>query len=445
MLKILIVDDNENNRMLLQALLDEYAQENAVEWTMDEATNGIEAVALATEKSYDLILMDLMMPIMDGIEATRLIRAHDPKVMIIAVSAVDDTGRQKEILGHGAEDYISKPINADVFHTRLGNYLALIQSRRHAPKRFNPSPANLFSSEIYSRKFLFYIQNDDELAEFWEYYLLNQEERNEALSAAVRTLYALGSVGTKFKLKLQIITEDGDSFIYMTMVGIDQIDPKIIKLIFAKNPDVTDYKMEEQKLSVRIPRVEKAPPAPLKEVSAPVAEKASIASEPAAVQAPAAVYVAKEQQLQVYDYMDEEDLEEIKDYISKLDSLLLLVGGGDIHSYEVEEISQNLGRIGKISSLYPDSYTIGRALSTLSEEIRTHMDEFLAKSAGLGPLCVAFSRDLTSWIRLIFIEGSPSVNYMDDTISSNAHMISSMLTMDENSAETVDLDDIFDF
>lgn len=443
MLKILIVDDNENNRILLQALLDEYAQENTIEMAIDEATNGIEAVALAAEQAYDLILMDVMMPIMDGIEATRLIRAQDPKVMIIAVSAVDDTGRQKEILGHGAEDYISKPINADVFHTRLGNYLALIQSRRNTPKRFNPSPANLFSSEIYSRKFLFYVQTDDELAEFWEYYLLNQEERNEALSAAVRTLYALGSVGTKLKAKLQIITEDADPFIYMTMVGIDQIDPKIIKLIFAKNPDVTDYKMEGLKLSIRIPRVEKAPPSPVKEVSPPVAERVNVSS--AAVQVPAAEYVAEEQHLQVYDYMDEEDLSEIKDYISKLDSLLLLVGGGDIRAYEVEEISQNLGRIGKIAALYPDSYTIGRALSALAEEIRTHMDEFLTKSAGLGPLCVAFSRDLSSWIRLIFIEGSPSVNYMDDTISSNAHMIGAMLTMDDSAAEAVDLDDIFDF
>lgn len=447
MYKVLIVDDNENNRMLLRAVLEDYAEEDKeTELIISEAVNGAEAVMMAQNESYALILMDIMMPEMDGIEATRQIRAQDSKVMIIAVSAVDDTARQSEILAYGAEDYISKPVKMDIFRARLGNYFALIHSRLNPPKRFNPSPANLYSSEIFSRKFLFYVQNDDELAEFWEYYLLNQENGSEEMSAAVRTLYALGSVGLKLHMKFQIITEEGDAFIYMTLVGIDQIDAKIVKLVLLKNPDVTDYKIEERKLTIRIPRLEKTPPKPLTQ-SIQAAPAASIPSvQPAEAQAPASVYVAKEEVLTVYDYMDEEDLNEIKGYISNLGSLLLLVGSGDIQRDEVADIATTLSRIGKVATTYSDSYAIGHSLIGLSDAIHNNIDLFIAKSGSLGALCGAFSRDLMSWIRMTFEEGAPSVDFMNDTIMSNAQMISSFLNSDDTANhEAVDLDDIFDF
>lgn len=446
MQKILIVDDNLNNRMLLRALLEDYGEENTISLSIDEAVNGVEAVAMAAETAYDMVLMDIMMPEMDGIEATRQIRAKDSKVMIVAVSAVDDSARQKEILGCGAEDYISKPIKADVFRARLGNYFTLIHSRHTVPKRFNPSPANLFSSEIFSRKLLFYIQNDDELSEYWEYYLLNSEKGYEELSAAVRTLFSIGSIGNKLKLKLQLITEEGDDFLYMTMVGIDQIDEKIVKLILIKNSDVRDYKIEGSKISVRIPKIVHSPsktvPEPVVPTVAPLKEESP---EPVAQNVPVTAYVAQEQALQVYSYMDKEDLENIKEHLSDLDSLLLLVGNGDIQYEEVEGIVLNLMRIGKVAKLYTESYAIGHALSDLALAITPHIDTFIHKSRELGPLCAAFSRDLGSWIRLIFHEGASSVNFMDDTIAANAQMISSFLLSDSASEEAVDLDDIFDF
>jgi hypothetical protein len=62
-------------------------------------------------------------------------------------------------------------------------------------------------------------------------------------------------------------------------------------------------------------------------------------------------------------------------------------------------------------------------------------------------MCAAFGRDLSTWIRMIFIDGATRVNFMDDTIVANAQLIGSILTMDdadhEHAAE--DLDDIFDF
>lgn len=433
MKKILIVDDNENNRVLLRALLEDYAQENPrPKLIVSEAVNGIEAVAVAAEESPDLIFMDIMMPEMDGIEATRRIRSADPLVMIIAVSAVDDAARQKEILRSGAEDYISKPINTEILRARLSHYFTLIASR-HRSIQHRHRAVNLFNEEIYSRELSFFIDEENDLAEFWEYYLLNPQQGIgcERLSDTVRTLYAIGSIAVQLKFSPRIRIEESEKYLYFTMEGIEELEPKIIRLVLAKNPSLSDYRQEKGKISIRVLH------------SQCVGSKRDDYEEMAA--AAENIIVTHPDENSVYDYMDEEDLEEIKEYISRLDSLMLLVGGSDIHVHEVEEIAQNLERIGKIASLYSDSYVIGRALSTLAEEIRTHIEGFLEKSGALGPLCAAFSRDLTGWIRIIFTEGAPSVNYMDDTISTNAQMIGSMLNMDESSDEAVDLDDIFDF
>lgn len=439
--KILIVDDNENNRMLLRALLEEYAEDNSIDLKISEAVNGLEASLITQDEHFHLIFMDIMMPEMDGIEATKRIRAQDTKTMVIAVSAVDDGERQQQILRNGAEDYITKPINADIFLARLGNYLSLIESRDTLTRKFNPSAANLFTQEIFSRKLLFYIQNDDDIAEFWEYYLLNSSERSEKLSDAVRMVYALASIGLKVEAKLQIVVEESMDTMFITLIGLDTIDTKIIKLIMAKNPTVTDYQMGDGKLSIRLKRSN------VEKVVALADEHAAVTVNVTSVStAPVANYEAVQEEIRVYDYMDREDLMDLKEYVGKLNSLMLVVGS-EIENYEVEEISANLQHISRITSGYTDSYSISNALGAMGRAIMNHRDLFVTKAADIAPMCAAFGRDLSTWIQMIFVEGSTSVHYMDDTIIANAQLIESILTMDDadHSQAAENLDDIFDF
>lgn len=439
MKKILIVDDNENNRLLIRTALKEYvSEEGLLTLDLDEAHNGTEAVLMCGQKKYDIIFMDIMMPEMDGIEATKLIREQDQKVLIIAVSAVDDALRQQEILRNGAEDYLSKPINIDIFNARLANYFALVVSRRHHGSLRQSH--NLFSREISSRKLMFSIENEDDLAEFWEYYLLHTKMASALLSDTVRTFYALGSIALRFGLPISIWVEESEGCLYFTMEGLDGLDPKFTRLVLAKNPAVTDFKTDEDKISIRF--VVENLPEPELPYSFSSQAVAAVQEKPEEVR----FAHTDESENMVFDYMDEEDLEEIKGYLYRLNSLLLVVGSGDIQTEEVEEIALYLERIGKVASIYPQSYPIGQALTLLSEDIRGNIALFIEKSGSLGSMCAAFSRDLLSWIRLIFEEGAPNVNYMDDTIISNAQMIGSMLTTMENTAdEAVDLDDIFDF
>lgn len=439
MVKILIVDDNDNNRLLLRALVEDFIQQNnRTEAQISEAENGIEAVALAMEQPCDLIFMDIMMPEMDGIEATRLIREHDTKVMIIAISAVDDAIRQQEILRNGAEDYISKPVNTGIFRARLSNYFALIGARRRSVGLHKAS--NLFSEEIYCKKVTFLLSDDNDLAEFWESYLLNphNEIGGEALSDTIRVFYSIGNTALSLKLSPSITVEECENSFYFTIQDLEGMKRDVLGLVLEKNLPLIEYRQEENKISIRIPRNISD------EISPQMSSKLPIVAPTSTISAPS-VSVAGNGEIFVFDYMDSDDFSEMKDYIAKLDSLLLLVGGGDINAQEVEGIAKNLERISKIASIYHDSYPIGRGLSALSELIRAHFEVFLEKSSLLGPLCAAFSRDLTGWTRLIFEDGAPSVNYMDDTIVANAQMIGSILTMDEHTDDEMDLDDIFDF
>lgn len=104
---ILIVEDDAKNMKLLRDILTISGYDTI------EADNGMKAVELAIEKIPDLILMDIQLPVMDGLEATKLIRADlvTQHIPIIALTAFAMGGDRERIIQAGCDDYISKPYN----------------------------------------------------------------------------------------------------------------------------------------------------------------------------------------------------------------------------------------------------------------------------------------------------------------------------------------------
>ena len=108
--RVLLAEDNKVNRQV--ALI----QLNRAGYTVDTAANGVEAVAAARRGDYDLILMDIQMPAMDGIEATRKIRAFGDRrgrVPIVAITAHAMAGAREQYLAAGMNDYVSKPFDRE--------------------------------------------------------------------------------------------------------------------------------------------------------------------------------------------------------------------------------------------------------------------------------------------------------------------------------------------
>ena len=107
-LQVLVVDDFEVNRMLIGELLNAHYG-----ITADFANNGEEAIEMVTKNRYDLILMDVNMPVMDGIQATKLIRKEHPNLPIIALTANVMEGDREEFKAQGMNDYLAKPLDYD--------------------------------------------------------------------------------------------------------------------------------------------------------------------------------------------------------------------------------------------------------------------------------------------------------------------------------------------
>jgi CheY-like chemotaxis protein len=106
MKRILVAEDNDSNYILMNYILKKH-------YEYFRARNGQEAVELAGTEKPDLILMDLKMPVMDGLEATRLIKAKTPDLPIIALTANAFDSDRHAALEAGCDDFLSKPVNAD--------------------------------------------------------------------------------------------------------------------------------------------------------------------------------------------------------------------------------------------------------------------------------------------------------------------------------------------
>jgi two-component system, cell cycle response regulator DivK len=105
--KILIVEDNTQNRLLMVDILVAHGYE------VLEAHDGLEGIKMARELQPDLILLDMQMPVMDGLEAARILKA-DPStraIKILAVTSFAMKGDRERILKAGANEYMAKPID----------------------------------------------------------------------------------------------------------------------------------------------------------------------------------------------------------------------------------------------------------------------------------------------------------------------------------------------
>jgi len=118
-LTIMVVEDFEDNRFMMRRLLEMSG------YQVLEAINGEEAVRLAQRERPHLILMDLSLPQLDGLAATRRIRQHPElrAVPIVAVSAHDTADFHADALAAGCNDYVTKPIDFDQLEELLNRLL----------------------------------------------------------------------------------------------------------------------------------------------------------------------------------------------------------------------------------------------------------------------------------------------------------------------------------
>ena len=119
-LKVLVVEDNKINQIVTKKFLEKW------DVVFDIVDNGQKAIDIVQQKEFDLILMDIQMPVMDGYMATKGIRNLSDekykKIPIIALTASGENEIQANIIDVGMTDYITKPFNPNELYSKIKKY-----------------------------------------------------------------------------------------------------------------------------------------------------------------------------------------------------------------------------------------------------------------------------------------------------------------------------------
>ena len=116
MKKILIAEDNDSNFVLMSYILKKYYQ-------FERARNGREAVEMVDKNQYDIVLMDIKMPIMNGLEATKAIKEKHPDLPILALTANAFDSDRQLAMDAGCDDFLSKPVSSEECLETIKRYI----------------------------------------------------------------------------------------------------------------------------------------------------------------------------------------------------------------------------------------------------------------------------------------------------------------------------------
>jgi len=117
MKKVLVIEDNKDNIKLISFILEKH------NYRVVKVETGENGVKKAKEEKFDLILMDIQLPGIDGLEATRKIREAGVKTPIVALTSYAMAGDKKKALDAGCTGYIEKPINPNVIISEIESFM----------------------------------------------------------------------------------------------------------------------------------------------------------------------------------------------------------------------------------------------------------------------------------------------------------------------------------
>jgi len=119
-MRVLVVDDNKMNILIASRFLNKW------NITIDEANNGLIATKMVESNVYDLIIMDLQMPVMDGFEATKIIKQTHPDIPVIALTADAMPETFEKARECGMDDYLTKPFMPEILFEKVSKYYKVL-------------------------------------------------------------------------------------------------------------------------------------------------------------------------------------------------------------------------------------------------------------------------------------------------------------------------------
>ena len=387
----------------------------------------------------DIVFMDLMMPVMDGIEATRKIREFDGKVMIVAVTALDDEHSKEQMLRYGAEDYLVKPIDPKIFPRRVELYTQLARGRHVA--RGDNRAVNPFEKNVYNRMTLFRVFDESSLGEVWEYFLADSHKQVDGLTECIRVLYGLGSWMLKGGISFTITSEENDEFLFLTQDGVASVRETVVRDVLLKHYPQGRYMIRDGALAFML---KKRPLAPAAEgESGASLDEALSEDEKTVLRMSHTEKVTAEEYVEStpVDLMDKiEALEETEDRID------LAVLDFEEHPGRpaLEKIGKELGSYYDVIDELFEFQHLAFAIESLAKFLPAIPEEKLepTKNKKLAALVQNVLMDLSNWRKTIFIsKETKDIHYLDSSLLSSCLQIE--MIFDEKPADDEDELELF--
>ncbi|MDD5716785.1 MAG: response regulator [Sulfuricurvum sp.] len=232
-LRLLIVDDVEDNRLVLNAICKKLKGFN-----IKEAVDGLDAIAVCEKWHPHIILMDVMMPNLDGFEASKIIKSRFPETIIMVVTAVIDPHMEENMSSIGVAAYVHKPIDKELIRFKIQNFASVLRLKAGQHTKLSHKNAlNPFSADIRNFRTIFDINDAEGMMDFGMW-ILSRCDTNVLSScikvdSMIQLFYDLMRHGIHEDNCLSIIVEESFEEIFLTMKFDHAIvmKPKTVELV----------------------------------------------------------------------------------------------------------------------------------------------------------------------------------------------------------------------
>lgn len=454
--KILIVDDEHDFRDILVSIVKIIFQKEfpSIELQIQTASNGQEELAIAKSESQDIIITDIIMPVMDGKEAVKKIRLFDKSVPILALTALTDTKDVQEIIESGVSNYTSKPLNKKLFSAQIKAFVNFYLKNQF---KYNKNAVNIINKEIFKRKTIFSIGRMEDLLEFWEYILEFNIVQEDNIAEILQYMYNFEETMVKTGKHNEIILEENIQNYYFTLTNINE--ELVTNFLFSNNIDEevniehdfhtmtfaiekTSYR-QEQKIDEKTEEI-KIPPStiPIDILKEEIEEAREMDLRYSAYEKVSAIDLANELDPSMEDKIEnfDEDLEVIREYIYNLkdsendtprESLLRI-------AMAFREFNEIIGNIGLFNVINRTFYNFTSFLENLDDVILFD----LQKRILLATLLEGIVDDFDKWIVSLFLErNAPDIHYLDASFAENCLEIESIFLEEEADDDDISDDD----
>jgi CheY-like chemotaxis protein len=476
-LRLLIVDDVEDNRLVLKAICRKMEG-----FEIKEAVDGVDAITVCETWHPHIVLMDVMMPNLDGFEASKVIKSRFPETVIIVVTAVIDPQMEANMAAIGVAAYVHKPIDKELIRFKLQSFGAFLRSKDGIHTKLSSKEAlNPFCSDVRHFKTIFDINDAEGMMDFGVWVLSRCEDRQSRSSSKVDPMielfYELMRQGIREDENVSIIVEESFEEIFITMKLSKPIvlKPKaqeladdlqshcIIRQNFACVRLINGGGISKTVSPVKATEKVLPPQKVVIEKESPKIEEPKVAVAPApepAVEKAVRTIDENEQELlrqsfvektRAVDYVREiggDVLDEIRD-LEALDSewsekLAILEGDPSVENIRAFADGVLGVYVRAINNLF-EFTALAYALSSLGTFMKEHADEVIGDPKKLKMLVMLtehLGSDLTSWREHIFsLQDAADIHYLDSSFFSSCMQIEQIVgnkeieTDDDNDME----------